>query len=70
VARWKQGYARAGRHTPDQPQSYIIQYLAKADDGSLRVLDLTDPDVRAAVLAFEGAKVSALYDSVHSRPFI
>jgi adenine-specific DNA-methyltransferase len=25
--RWKDGYARAGRATPDQPQKYIIQYL-------------------------------------------
>jgi adenine-specific DNA-methyltransferase len=25
--RWKSGYARAGRATPDQPQKYIIQYL-------------------------------------------
>ena len=24
--RWKAGYARAGRSTPDQPQKYIIQY--------------------------------------------
>lgn len=27
VKRWKEGYARAGRATPDQPQKYIIQYL-------------------------------------------
>ena len=25
--RWKDGYARAGKATPDQPQKYIIQYL-------------------------------------------
>jgi adenine-specific DNA-methyltransferase len=25
--RWRAGYARAGRATPDQPQKYIIQYL-------------------------------------------
>lgn len=25
--RWKQGYARAGKATPEQPQKYIIQYL-------------------------------------------
>ena len=46
-----------------------IESIAKADNGSLRVLDLTDPDVRAAVLAFEGAKVSALYEFEHARPF-
>jgi len=27
VKRWKDGYARAGKATPDQPQKYIIQYL-------------------------------------------
>lgn len=41
----------------------------KAGDGSLRVLDLADPDVRAAVMAFEGAKVTALYESEHSQPY-
>ena len=33
---------------------------------SLRVLDLADPTTRTAVLAFEGAKVTALYESVWS----
>ena len=46
-----------------------IESVAKVDDGSLRVLDLTEGSVRAAVLAFEGAKVSALYESEHSRPY-
>ncbi len=46
-----------------------IESIAKADDGSLRVLDLTDPAVRAAVLAFDGAKVSGLYLSSDTRPF-
>jgi adenine-specific DNA-methyltransferase len=27
LKRWKEGYARAGKATPDQPQKYIIQYL-------------------------------------------
>ena len=27
IKRWKDGHARAGRATPDQPQKYIIQYL-------------------------------------------
>ena len=27
ISRWKSGYARAGKATPDQPQKYIIQYL-------------------------------------------
>lgn len=46
-----------------------IESVAKVDDGSLRVLDLGDPVVRADVLAFEGAKVTALYQSEHSRPY-
>lgn len=36
VERWKDGYARSGRATPDQPQKYIIQYL-KA--GSIRDIE-------------------------------
>ena len=47
-----------------------IESVAKVDDGSLRVLDLGDPAVRADVLAFEGAKVTALYQSEHSRPYV
>lgn len=34
--RWKQGYARAGRATPEQPQKYIIQYLKS---GSIKDLE-------------------------------
>lgn len=45
-----------------------IESIAKAD-GGLRVLDLTDADVRSAVLAFEGAKVSTLYESDIARPY-
>jgi hypothetical protein len=45
-----------------------IESIAKADDG-LRVLDLADPEVRAAVLAFEGAKVSAMYESDVAHPY-
>ena len=43
--------------------------VAQAGDGSLRVLDLGDPAVRAAVAAFEGGKVTALYESEHARPY-
>jgi len=46
-----------------------IESVAKVDDGSLRVLDLADPAVRAELLAFEGGKVTALYQSEHSRPY-
>lgn len=46
-----------------------IQSIAKAADGTLRVLDLLDADVRAAVRGFEGGRVSALYESGHARPY-
>jgi hypothetical protein len=46
-----------------------IESVAKVDDGSLRVLDLGDPAVRAAAVAFQGGKVTALYQSDHSRPY-
>lgn len=46
-----------------------IESVAKVEDGSLRVLDLADPAVRVAVGAFEGGKVTALYQSEHSRPY-
>lgn len=40
-----------------------IVSIAKGSDGSLRFLDLLEPHVRKAVRDFDGAKVSALYDS-------
>lgn len=46
-----------------------IQSLAKAADGTLRVLDLLESDVRKAVRAFEGGKVSPLYESEHATPY-
>ncbi len=46
-----------------------IESVAKVEDGSLRVLDLADPAVRAEVQAFQGGKVTALYQSGHSRPY-
>jgi type III restriction enzyme len=46
-----------------------VESVAQAEDGGLRVLDLSDPAVRAAVVAFEGGKVTALYESEHSRPY-
>lgn len=27
IARWQKGYVRAGKHTPDEPQKFIIQFL-------------------------------------------
>ncbi len=47
-----------------------IESIAKADDGSLRVLDLMDLAVRSAVVAFMGAKVSALYESTYAHPYV
>jgi type III restriction enzyme len=46
-----------------------IESVAKADDQSLRVLDLSDPTVRAPVVAFEGGKVTGLYESDVSRSY-
>lgn len=44
--------------------------IAKAGDGALRVLDLLEPEVRAAVRGFDGAKVSSLYDSAIAIPYL
>jgi len=46
-----------------------VESIAEVGDGSLRVLDLADAATRAAVLAFEGAKVTELYESEVSRPY-
>jgi type III restriction enzyme len=46
-----------------------VESVAKVEDGSLRVLDLADPTVRAEILAFQGGKVTVLYQSEHSRPY-
>ena len=46
-----------------------IESVAKVEDGSLRVLDLADPAVRAEVRAFQGGKVTAVYQSERSRPY-
>lgn len=46
-----------------------VESIAKVEDGSLRVLDLADPETRAAVLAFNGARVTALYESDQSRRY-
>lgn len=45
-----------------------IVSVAKGSDGSLRVLDLLEP--RAAVREFDGAKVTALYDSDAAAPYL
>jgi hypothetical protein len=45
-----------------------IESIARAG-GGLRVLDLADAAVRAAVHRFEGAKVSGLYEDAIARPY-
>ena len=47
-----------------------VESVARVEDGTLRVLDLTDAAVRSAVLDFEGARVTTLYLAEHSRPFL
>jgi hypothetical protein len=47
-----------------------IQSVAKVSDGTLRVLDLLDSNVRQAVRRFEGGKVSPLYSSENSTPYM
>lgn len=44
--------------------------IAKGSDDSLRVLDLLESHVRAAVRDFGGAKVTALYDSAAAVPYL
>jgi type III restriction enzyme len=46
-----------------------IQSVAKVADGTLRILDLLDAKVRSAVRAFEGGKVSPLYQSDDSTQY-
>jgi hypothetical protein len=46
-----------------------IESIAKAGDGTLRVLDLTQTEVREVVRSFKGARVSGLYVSEPSRPY-
>lgn len=46
-----------------------IESIARVDQG-LRVLDQREKAVRSAVLAFEGGKVSALFESEAARPYL
>ena len=46
-----------------------VESVVEVAKGELRVLELTDPDVRSAVRAFEGGKVTALYTADLARPF-
>lgn len=44
--------------------------VAKGSNGTLRSLDLLEPQVREAVRQFGGAKVSALYDTEVAMPYL
>ena len=46
-----------------------IDSVAKAADGTLRSLDLRDPEIRRTVRSFEGGKISAVYSSEHATPY-
>lgn len=46
-----------------------IESISKVIDGRLRVLDLLDDGVRQAIRAFEGGKVTALYESAIARDY-
>jgi type III restriction enzyme len=47
-----------------------IQSITKATDGTLRLLDLLDANVRKAVREFEGGRVSPLYESEDAAPYL
>ncbi len=47
-----------------------VESIAKVSDGSLRSLDLTEGSVRDAVRAFEGGKVTTLYESPTAKPYL
>ncbi len=65
---------------PQRPIRFGSQVVSRDDDDSptfevtsihdgVRVLDLMQPGVRGAVRAYEGGKVTSLYESEHSRPY-
>ena len=59
--RWKKGYVRAGKHTSDQPQEYIIQFLPK---GVISAIESGDAEI---VERQEDGSVVARYTAVKSR---
>lgn len=62
------GLARYAERFGDQ--FVRILSVAKGSDGSLRSLDLLEPKVREAVGAFDGARVTALFDSGEAEPYL
>lgn len=59
--RWEQGYVRAGRHTPECPQKYIIQFLPK---GAIDAIENGDAEVTGRG---DDGSVEARYVAVKSR---
>jgi adenine-specific DNA-methyltransferase len=59
--RWQQGYVRAGRHTPDQPQEYIIQFLPS---GAISAIESGDAEITERR---EDGSVEARYTAVKNR---
>ncbi len=63
---------RSRRQPPGQPErAPLIRVDAIAEvDGVVRVLDLLDPTVRAAVTSFDGSDLSGLDSSAVGRDFV
>jgi adenine-specific DNA-methyltransferase len=59
--RWQQGFVRAGRHEPDQPQEYIIQFLP---GGAIAAIESGDAEVTGRL---KDGSVEARYTTVKSR---
>lgn len=59
--RWTKGYARAGKHTPREPQQYIIQYLKSGP-----ISDIEDGRAREVGRNPDGSIV-AVYSDARSR---
>jgi type III restriction enzyme len=52
------------------PDRFVrIESVSKIGDGTLRSLDVTDAKVRAAIRDFDGAQVSALYESEYASAY-
>ncbi len=58
------------RLSPEEATAAADQEIVVEGDGTLRVLDLFEPHVRTAVRDFDGAQVTALYDSDAATPFL
>lgn len=57
-------------YAEDYGDEYVrIESLAQNSNGDLAVLDLQDPAVRDAVRNFDGAQISAIYESEAAQPY-